>query len=180
MTPRDQNGAALIVSLIILLVLTLLGVASMQTTTLEERMAGNLRDTSVSFEAAEAGLRSAEGYLESEWNYDPDFYYALDGEPRPSYAFHYDDAPEDRLPVRREQLTAEALYDVAAVADDVPMQDNRPLFWIEQLQHTPPCRVPETPCPHPLIEDDLFRIVVFATGNNPQTITFLESEFRPE
>ena len=61
---RAQRGAALIVSLVFLIVLTLLGVSSMRTTTLQERMAGNLRDSNLAFQAAEAGLRDAEEFLQ--------------------------------------------------------------------------------------------------------------------
>jgi type IV pilus assembly protein PilX len=55
-----QQGAALITSLVILLILTVLGVSAMSTSSLEEYMAGNLRDKVVSFQAAETGLRDAE------------------------------------------------------------------------------------------------------------------------
>jgi type IV pilus assembly protein PilX len=60
-----QRGAALAVSLIILLVMTLLGIAGMRSTTLEERMAGNMRDHHRAFEAAEATLRGAERFIDS-------------------------------------------------------------------------------------------------------------------
>lgn len=60
---QRQGGAALIVSLIMLLVLTLLGVSAMRTATLEEKMAGNARDLNLAFNAAEAGLRGGESTL---------------------------------------------------------------------------------------------------------------------
>ena len=60
---RKQRGSALIVALSILLVLTILGVSAMRTTSLEEKMAGNARDTQTAFEAAEAALHAAEIYL---------------------------------------------------------------------------------------------------------------------
>ena len=58
-----QRGAVLITALVILFVLTLLGVAGMQNTVLEERMAGNYRDRQVAFEAAEAALRAGEARM---------------------------------------------------------------------------------------------------------------------
>ena len=57
---KQQTGSALIVSLSILLILTILGVSAMRTASLEERMAGNSRDSQMAFEAAEAALRAAE------------------------------------------------------------------------------------------------------------------------
>lgn len=55
-----QTGSALIISLIILILMTLIGSTAMQTTVLEEKMAGNNRDLNVAFQAGEAGLRDAE------------------------------------------------------------------------------------------------------------------------
>lgn len=64
--PARQRGAALIVGLVLLLVMTVLGVASMRGTTLQERMAGNLRDANLAFQAAEAALRDAEEFLDDD------------------------------------------------------------------------------------------------------------------
>lgn len=58
-----QHGASLIISLVILLILTVLGVQSMQTATLEEKMVGNFRDKKMAFEAAETALNAAEDFL---------------------------------------------------------------------------------------------------------------------
>ncbi len=55
-----QDGAAMVIALIMLLVLTLLATASARMTILEERMTGNTQDRSVAFQAAEAGLRAGE------------------------------------------------------------------------------------------------------------------------
>lgn len=59
-----QNGVALITGLIFLVLLTIIGVTAMQTTMLEEKMAGNLRDENLAFQAAEAALRAGESYLQ--------------------------------------------------------------------------------------------------------------------
>jgi len=59
-TKPHQKGSALLVSLIILVVMTLLGLSAMRTSTMEERMAGNMRDSELAFQAAEAALRAAE------------------------------------------------------------------------------------------------------------------------
>jgi type IV pilus assembly protein PilX len=50
---------------VLLTVMTLLGVSGMQMTSLEGRMAGNLRDVNLAFQAAESALRSAESVLGS-------------------------------------------------------------------------------------------------------------------
>jgi len=58
-----QTGAALIVSLLLLLVLTVLGVIMMQTSRMQERMSGNTRDLNMAVQGAEAGLRYGEAVL---------------------------------------------------------------------------------------------------------------------
>ena len=57
---QQQRGAVLIISLVLLLVLTIIGVTGMRTTILEEKMAGNLRDKNLAFQAAETALRDGE------------------------------------------------------------------------------------------------------------------------
>jgi len=60
---NKQQGAALVVSLLVLLVMTMIGLAAVQTNVLEEKMAGNTHDKNLAFQAAEAGLRAAENAL---------------------------------------------------------------------------------------------------------------------
>ena len=60
-----QQGAVLVVSLIMLLVVTLVAVSSMQGTVMEEKMAGNTRDRNLAFQTTESALREAEIYIES-------------------------------------------------------------------------------------------------------------------
>ena len=58
-----QQGVALFISLVLLLVLTIAGISAVQTTSLEERMARNTHDTLLAFQSAESALREAEGWL---------------------------------------------------------------------------------------------------------------------
>ena len=55
-----QRGATLVVVLILLLIMTVLGLTILRGTSLEERMSANMRDRSLSFQAAEAALREGE------------------------------------------------------------------------------------------------------------------------
>jgi type IV pilus assembly protein PilX len=58
-----QRGVVLVIALLMLLVLTVLGLAATRSTALEERMTANQNDKEVAFEAAEAALRYGEGLL---------------------------------------------------------------------------------------------------------------------
>ena len=62
---KKQNGAVLITALLLLLVMTLIGLSGARTTTLEEKMAGNMRDRHRAFQAAEAALREGERLVEN-------------------------------------------------------------------------------------------------------------------
>ncbi|MBN1008036.1 pilus assembly PilX family protein [Amphritea pacifica] len=66
-TGNKEQGAVLIIALIFLLVLSFIGVSSMQGTTMQEKMSGNLRDRNSAFNAAEAGLREGEAQARSDY-----------------------------------------------------------------------------------------------------------------
>ena len=59
----NDRGAALIAGLLILVVLSILGITTMQSSLLQERMAGNMEQRDIAFEMAEAGLRDGEAWL---------------------------------------------------------------------------------------------------------------------
>ncbi len=62
---RKQSGVVLITALIILVVMTLLGLAGVRLATQEERMAGYAYDRGLTFQASEAALRQAEIALDA-------------------------------------------------------------------------------------------------------------------
>lgn len=51
--PQSQSGVALIIGLVLLITLTILGIGTLSTTSLEQRMAGNMGDLNLAFNAAE-------------------------------------------------------------------------------------------------------------------------------
>lgn len=55
-----QRGFILFIVLIFIVILTMLGISSMQNATLQERMSSNLRDRNIALQAAELALRDAE------------------------------------------------------------------------------------------------------------------------
>lgn len=68
MTRRGaQSGVALIVALILLVVATLIGLAGVRGTSMQERMSSNMYDRSLAFQQAEAALRAAETEITGEW-----------------------------------------------------------------------------------------------------------------
>lgn len=66
---KTQHGSALIFSLIVLLVMTLIGITAMNTSTLEEKMATNDRNQKMAFQSAESAIIEAENTIEAmSWN----------------------------------------------------------------------------------------------------------------
>jgi type IV pilus assembly protein PilX len=54
-----QSGAALVVALILLVVITLVGLAAVRGTIMQQKMANNLYDRQIAFQGAEAAMRAA-------------------------------------------------------------------------------------------------------------------------
>jgi len=55
-----QRGLSLVVTLVMLVGITMLGLAAIGGTVMQEKIAGNTRDMNLAFQAVEAGLRDAE------------------------------------------------------------------------------------------------------------------------
>ena len=92
---RRQEGIVLFMSLVMLLLLTILGVSSIQTTSLQQRMARNANDGTLAFQAAEVALRDGEDLLE-ELNNLTDFGDPLDDlEGNEANGYYFEAAPGD-------------------------------------------------------------------------------------
>jgi len=65
---KKQHGATLLISLVLLLVLTILALAAGRSATLQQRMAGNLQQQNLAFQAAENGIQAAILQLQDESN----------------------------------------------------------------------------------------------------------------
>jgi len=61
-----EKGMVLVVAMIMVLLMTIVGLAAIRGSGLQERMAGNMRDMQLRFQAAEAGLREGESHLLDE------------------------------------------------------------------------------------------------------------------
>ncbi len=158
---RHQSGAVLIISLIMLLLLTLIGVTASQVTTLEEKMAGNMRDKNLAFQAAESALREAE---ESLKNALPPFDNAGTG------GFY---SSTSTIPTEAAIMTDTFWTTNPVVSSNVNGLGNNiaaPVYIIQQLPaacFTTPCTSSGLRIPH--------RITVRATGSSPTTVVILQS-----
>lgn len=60
---QRQSGAALVIALLLLAIMTLLGASVLRSTFLDERMSAGLYDRGLAFQAAEGALREAEALM---------------------------------------------------------------------------------------------------------------------
>lgn len=75
-----QQGAALIVSLMILLIMAIIGVSALSNTGLEEKMSKNFQSSTIAFQAAESAIQQVviQGDAGGTGQYDNPFYVAAD------------------------------------------------------------------------------------------------------
>ena len=166
-----QDGAALILALIFLLLMTLLSTSSMRTSTMQERMAGNLRDWNLGFQGAEAALRDAEAYLLAN-DVFPDFddtggLYQLNSPVRPVWV---GDSPSDG-----------SGYLTYPIND--PLVAENPKYYIERLSSIRPAGT-NTETGTPIEEVFYFRVTAVGYGGavgsdgEPMTSVVLSSVYR--
>lgn len=172
-SPNHQNGAVLIVSLIMLLLLTLIGVTGTQVTSLEEKMASNMRDRNLAFQAAESALQFAETSICPTVANCPDTtktfttagtggLYSLTSTLPTSTALMTDDFWTGN-PV--------ATYTATALGNDI----TDPNYIIQELGTS--CAVITTPCPAGNVKNN-YRITARATGGTTNAVVLLQSIYQ--
>lgn len=67
---RRQRGVSLVIVLVLLVATSLLGIAVLRSTAMQERMSANMRDRSLAFQAAESALRYAQEVVLAGSNWD--------------------------------------------------------------------------------------------------------------
>lgn len=177
--PGAERGSALLIGLMLLVVMTLLGVSAMQSTTLEERMAGNQKDRGLAFQAAEAALRDAEAFIRTDTDgpFNP-----LNEEDFPSLCIFSrgvcrstPDTPKwkDLIPYDSAWIWASREVSTT-LAGRLTGVDSPPRYLIEYLgfQGLHTHFEPGQPC------EALYLITAKATGANPETTVFLQSLYK--
>lgn len=66
---HKQKGVALVITLMVLVIVSLLSMSSIRTTTLQERMSANVLDREITFQTAESILRIAENAVANNPNF---------------------------------------------------------------------------------------------------------------
>lgn len=163
---RKERGSALLVSLVMLLLITLIAVGSMQGTILQERMTANLRDRDLAFQAAEAAMREAESVILN--NIDTVFANA-----NGLYAVGNDNTPDWRT------RTLDAGNGALTYQGEFPNVAAQPQYYIERIDTLQPAGT-ETEAGVVVPPPPFFRITAIGFGGSPDTSAVLTSVYRAE
>lgn len=175
MLPSRQRGATLLVGLIMVLLMTIIGLAAIRGSGLQEQMAGNMRDRHVGFEAAEAALREGESFLANggvavlpKIDKDLGFYSSFD-QPGSHYWLGLGSAPFNwdtqsaSYSGSLSHVSEQPQYVVEEVEFLEPGIDGSAAGW-QDLQNQEP--------------KIMFRVTSRALGGNENTVVVLQSTYR--
>ena len=142
--PQKQRGAVLFIALVFLILLTLVAVAGSNTSMMQERMVGGLRNMQMATAGAESGLREAEAKL---WNASATNQPIFSGASGANGAYTYSaSAPNANVTTFRSSPSSSIPYgystyqtvDLTAVSGTGKLASN-PTYLIEDLGvDTPP------------------------------------------
>jgi type IV pilus assembly protein PilX len=158
-----QRGLVLPVALILLLIVTLLSIAGIHTTGMQERISGNMRDRSLAFQSAESALRSAEQAVtdgtamtgdRAEWPGDVDYWNGC-----------WDGSVND-CPPATEHVVAIDDWGIAARAS----------YRVERLRAG---SFGSLAADDALASAPLYRITVRAVGGTVDSVVILQTTYRP-
>ncbi len=161
--PQFQTGSALIVSLVMLLLMTLVGLAGMQTTIMQERMSANLHDRELALQAAETALRDAENMIMSS---PPTSFNNENG----FYEVNSDDRPDWGGGTKTSASTIEYSGTLDGLA-------SQPEYFVEDIASLQPAGTSlEVGVAIPPVA--FYRITARGVGGSPDAVVVLKSVFR--
>ena len=170
-----QRGAALVVGLIFLAMLSMMGVAVYMVASQEERMSGNTRDRIRAFEAAEASLRDCESLLGGTGGALPTFNGNNGMHPAPAFGsaqvYETIDWLNGSVRVIPQISGAPAIPEVAF----------QPRCIIERVGEIEVRRLDAARSgPQQVTIETIYRITAMGYGANPRTTVNLQTMFRRE
>ena len=171
-TPARQRGAALVVGLIFLAMLSLMGAAAYMVANQEERMAGNTRDRIRAFEAAEASLRDCEALL-GGFGTLPSFNGTNGMHPAPAFGERQVYETIDWL--KGSVRVIPQAGGVPAIPD-VAIQPRCIIERVDEIEIRR--RSDERSGPQEVTIETIYRITAMGYGTNPGTTANLQTMFR--
>ena len=178
---RQQRGAVLIVSLLLLLVITVLALGASQSTRLEERIAGSQRNYDLAFQSAEAALRAGERWVKDPSRKRPPV--TCNEVRNPPCEVYERNYVRNQVPYTEQAYQQESWW--TARAQPYATDGNQisgagrairdPVFYIEFVEEVPDYL--SQPLAGPAPARLYYRIVSRGLGGTPDAIVVLHSTF---
>ncbi|MBA57217.1 MAG: hypothetical protein CMK89_22445 [Pseudomonadales bacterium] len=188
---KRQNGSVLLISLVMLLILTLVGIASISGVSMTEKMTNSQRDYDIAFEMAEAALVQGEKWLD---DYDGGWSHSHIGcssgttcwtqnctgglcfrGSYPSASNSICEVDSSGTPVWQD----EAIWNAGAATYSVSIPAvEPPKYLIEFLCYTPRDPTSFTEPPNYTSWVRIYRVTALAYGTHPETRVMLQSTYR--
>lgn len=165
---QSQRGMALIVTLVLMLIMTIVATASMQITTMQERIAGNTRDAVTAFQAAEAAVRKAEDVLEGA---------SVGAFTGSNGRYEICSATDTRTSCQKPAWSDRASSGWVTVSDSIAYVAKQPEFIIERYTSiTDPSASLDADTPQSTYE--FYRVTARGYGISDKSIAVLQSTYR--
>jgi type IV pilus assembly protein PilX len=175
---KSQSGAVLVIGLFIVLILSVIGVSATQSSEVQEKMAGNIRNRNLAFQAAESALVAGETYLSKTstptFNCTNGLYKPrdvnCDGTLESVEVWDNSSVwSTDGKSVKYDTDGVSTTIDLAGLAAS-------PRYIIEEVDTV--CATSVTPCP---VADQkkTYRVTARAIGNSTDAVVMLQSVFSP-
>jgi type IV pilus assembly protein PilX len=180
-TRHRQSGFSLITILMMMVVLVSLALAGMNSSLVQERMAGNARDRNIALQAAEAALRDAEADIEANLTVTSAFDAACTGGlclPPSMTSASPTSEPLWKTIDWRASAGKSRAYGHATSATTLPGVSAAPRYIVELLPVLPPVSGQSASLGNS--DEDAaqaFRISVRATGLRDSTVVVLQSTY---
>lgn len=162
---RRQTGSALLISLIMLLLLSLIAVAGMQSTILQGRMSTNLQDRNLAFQAAEAALREGERYV----RVNPTLQFSNQNG---LYMVNNSGMPDWRVDVNDGDANDYRVSDA-----ELPRVAQKPRYYIEEID-TIRTAGSSTEAGNPVPPTVFYRVTALGFGGSSDTTVVLSSVYQ--
>lgn len=178
---RRASGFSLITILMMMVVLVSLAMAGMNSSLVQERMAGNARDRNLALQAAEAALRDAEADIEANLGIQSAFVAACTGglcRPPSMTSASPTSTPLWQSIDWGATAAKTRAYGSVTGATALPAVASQPRYLIEQLPPLPPAAGQSASLAQ-AVEDapQAFRITVRGVGVRASTVVILQSTY---
>lgn len=191
----SERGSTLLMSLLFLLILTVLGIASVSTTGIQERMAHNVREQNISLQAAESAVNDAERWLETFRNGTPPQVITAGSADCSTLAMVWNETTAAHANIQNHDYawweangcrhgldsTGTDIFDLGFLGDEDSSANQQPFFIIQERDRNTLQTRDRDSLGQGITDSDsdprLYRIYAYAVGQSGATDILIESHY---